>query len=137
MSCRPPSTPALPTTQLAGRPWNKSWEIECVGAPISRKASLHSARREVPNMTEEIDIAGLIKAGGRVAWSAGPVEPTQLLRTLDKQLDRVPRASTLINLSLENTIDAKRLASRMHVVALGGAGTNRRFQEIGALDVLP
>jgi hypothetical protein len=38
---------------------------------------------------------------------------------------------------LENTIDAKRLASRMHVVALGGAGTNRRFQEIGALDVLP
>jgi len=88
-------------------------------------------------MTEEIDIAVLMKAGYRIAWSAGPVEPAQLLRTLDKQLDRVPRASTLLNLSLESTIDAKRLASRMQVVALGGAGTNRRFQDIGALDVLP
>jgi len=88
-------------------------------------------------MTEEIDIAVLMKAGGRIAWSAGPVEPAQLLRTLDKQLDRVPRAATLLNLSLETTIDAKRLASRMQVIGLGGAGTNRRFQDIGALDVLP
>jgi len=88
-------------------------------------------------MTEEIDIAVLMKAGDRIAWSAGPVEPAQLLQTLDRQLDRVPPASTLLNLSLESTIEAKRLASRMQVVALGGAGTNRRFQDIGALDVLP
>jgi hypothetical protein len=88
-------------------------------------------------MAEEIDLAGLIRTGDRVAWSAGPVELAQLLRTLDKQLDRVPRLSILLNLSLENSIDAKRLAARSHVVALCGAGTNRRFQDIGALDVLP
>ena len=34
-------------------------------------------------------------------------------------------------------MDAARLASRATVTALGGAVTNRRFQEIGALDVLP
>jgi acyl-CoA hydrolase len=77
-------------------------------------------------MAEEIDLAGLIRTGDRVAWSAGPVELAQLLRTLDNQLDRVPRFSILLNLSLENSIDAKRLAARSHVVALCGAGTNRR-----------
>jgi acetyl-CoA hydrolase len=88
-------------------------------------------------MTEEIDLAGLIKTGHRVSWSAGPMEPARLLRMLDRQLDRVPRASTLLNLSLQSSIDANRLAARMHVAALGGAVTNRRFQDLGALDILP
>jgi acetyl-CoA hydrolase len=88
-------------------------------------------------MTEAIAFADLIRQGDRIAWSAGPMEPAMLLRALDVQLDRIPRASALLNLSLEHAIDAARLASRMHVIALGGAVTNRRFQDIGALDVLP
>jgi acetyl-CoA hydrolase len=88
-------------------------------------------------MTDEIDLAGLIRPDDRVAWSGGPMEPAGLLGVLDRQLDRVPRACVLLNLSFEQSIDAARLASRMHVVALGGAVTNRRFQDIGALDVLP
>ena len=43
----------------------------------------------------------------------------------------------LLNISLANSIDAARLAARMRITALGGAGTNRRFQDVGALDVLP
>ena len=65
------------------------------------------------------------------------MEPTDLLAVLDRQLDRVPRVSALLNLSLQTTVDAARLASRATVTALGGAVTNRRFQDIGALDVLP
>jgi len=88
-------------------------------------------------MAEELDVAGLLRPGDRLAWSAGPVEPTDLIGVLGRQLDRVPRISVLLNLSLQTTIDAARLASRATVTALGGAVTNRRFQEIGALDVLP
>jgi acyl-CoA hydrolase len=88
-------------------------------------------------MAEEIDLAGLLRPGDRIAWSAGPMEPTDLLAVLDRQLDRVPRVSALLNMSLQTTVDAGRLASRATVTALGGAVTNRRFQEIGALDVLP
>jgi len=88
-------------------------------------------------MAKEIDLAGLLRPGDRLAWSAGPVEPTHLLGVLDRQLDRVPRVSALLNVSFQMAVDAVRLASRASVIALGGAVTNRRFQEIGALDVLP
>jgi len=88
-------------------------------------------------MAEKIDLAGLLRPGDRLAWSAGPVEPTDLLAMLDRQLDRAPRVSVLLNLSFQTTVDAVRLAARATVSALGGAVTNRRFQEIGALDVLP
>ena len=47
------------------------------------------------------------------------------------------RWSALLNVSFQTAVDAARLASRATVTALGGAVTNRRFQEIGALDVLP
>ena len=43
-------------------------------------------------MAEEIDLAGLLRPGDRLAWSAGPMEPTDLLGVLDRQLDRVPRS---------------------------------------------
>jgi acetyl-CoA hydrolase len=88
-------------------------------------------------MPEELDLAALIRPGDRVAWSAGTVEPAALLALLEGQLDRVPQASVLLSISLANHIDAARLAARMQVVALGGAVTNRRFQDLGALDVLP
>jgi acyl-CoA hydrolase len=88
-------------------------------------------------MADPIDLAALIRPDDRVAWSGGPMEPASLLGVLDSQLDRVPRSSALLNISLEQSIDAARLASRMQIVALGGAVTNRRFQDVGALDVLP
>ena len=88
-------------------------------------------------MAEEIDLAGLLRPNDRLAWSAGPVEPVQLLGVLDRQLDRAPQMSVLLNVSYQTAVDAARLASRATVTALGGASTNRRFQEIGALDVLP
>ena len=88
-------------------------------------------------MPDPFDLASLIRAGDRIAWSAATVEPVALLALLDRQLDRVARGSVLLNVSLTKSIDAARLAARMQVTALGGAGTNRRFQEIGALDVLP
>src|SRR4051794_39110012 len=88
-------------------------------------------------MPDRFDLASLIRAGDRVAWSAATVEPVALLAMLERQLDRVARGSVLLNISLANSIDAARLAARMQITALGGAATNLRFQEIGALDVLP
>lgn len=88
-------------------------------------------------MPDQLDLAALIRAGDRIAWSAATVEPTALLTQLERQLDRVAKGSVLLSLSLANSIDAARLAAHMQVIALGGAGTNRRFQDIGALDVLP
>lgn len=69
-----------------------------------------------------------------VWWTDGASQSAGYAR---RQLDRVPRFSVLLNISLEQSIDAARLASRMQIVALGGAVTNRRFQNIGALDALP
>jgi acyl-CoA hydrolase len=88
-------------------------------------------------MPDQVDLAGLICTGDRIAWSAAAVEPVELLARLDRQLDRVAKGSVLLNISLANSIDAARLAARMQITALGGAITNRRFQDIGALDVLP
>ena len=58
-----------------------------------------------------------------------------MLGMLDRQLDCAPPVSVLLNVSFQTAVDAAHLASR--ATALGGAVTNRRFQEIGALDVLP
>ena len=88
-------------------------------------------------MPDQLDLAGLIREGDRIAWSAATVEPVALLGLLDRQLDRVARGSVLLNLSLVDAIDAERLGAHMQLAALGGAGTNRRFQASGALDVLP
>src|SRR5436190_19053377 len=87
-------------------------------------------------MPDQLDLSGLIRAGDRIAWSAGVVEPLALLALLERQLDRVANGSVLLNVSLADAIDAARLAARMQITALGGAATNRRFQAIGALDVL-
>ena len=88
-------------------------------------------------MAEEIDFAVLLRQGDRLAWSAGPVEPTHLLGMLNSRLDYTPPVSVLLNVSFQTAVDAVRLTSRATVTALGGAVTNRRFQALGALDVLP
>jgi acetyl-CoA hydrolase len=89
-------------------------------------------------MSESIDIASVLRPGDTIAWSGGTAEPVTLLAALNAQLERVPAGvSALIGLGLTETLDAARLAGRVRIRALGGAGTNRRFQPLGALDVLP
>jgi acyl-CoA hydrolase len=88
-------------------------------------------------MSEALDFKRIVREGDTVAWAGGTAEPSHSLAQLNAQIDDVPRATVLLNLSLSETIEAARLAKRMHVKALGGAGTNRRFQDAGALDVLP
>lgn len=88
-------------------------------------------------MSEGLDFKRIIREGDTVAWSGGTAEPSYSLGQLNAQIDDVPRATALINLSLTETVDAARFAKRMRIKALGGASTNRRFQDAGALDVLP
>jgi acyl-CoA hydrolase len=88
-------------------------------------------------MSETIDFKRIVREGDTVAWTGGTAEPSHSLGQLDAQIDDLPRATVLLNLSLSNTIDAARFAQRMHIKTLGGAGTNRRFQDAGALDALP
>src|SRR5438552_1372410 len=91
------SAPALRSSHRVGKPWNRNSEIACEAAPISGRASLRFARRDIPTMADSIDLAALIRPDDRVAWSGGPMEPASLLGVLDRQLDRVPRASVLLN----------------------------------------
>lgn len=88
-------------------------------------------------MSEMLDFKRIIREGDTIAWAGGTGEPSHSLAQLNAQIDDVPRATVFINLSLTETVDAARLAKRTHVKALGGAGTNRRFQDADALDVLP
>jgi acetyl-CoA hydrolase len=88
-------------------------------------------------MSETLDFKRIIREGDTIAWAGGTGEPSHSLGQLNAQIEEVPRATALLNLSLTETVDAARFAKRMHVKALGGAGTNRRFQDAGALDVLP
>lgn len=89
-------------------------------------------------MAETLNIAELIQQGDRIAWAGVTLEPLTLLATLEGQLDHLPQQVTaLLNISLTNAIDAERLAARMHITAIGGSVTNKRFGAIGALDILP
>jgi acetyl-CoA hydrolase len=87
-------------------------------------------------MSEAIDFAHLIREGDTIAWSGAAAEPNHLVGLLNAQLDRMPPCSALIGLGMTETLDAARVAGRMRIRALGGAGTSRRFQDVG-LDVLP
>jgi acyl-CoA hydrolase len=89
-------------------------------------------------MTEPLDLAGLIQAGDRIAWSGVALEPLRLLEIFESQLDRVPSGvSTLLNISITNAIDAEALTKALKVVTIGGSVTHRRFQDAGGFDVLP
>ena len=88
-------------------------------------------------MSDTLDFKRIIREGDTIAWAGGTGEPSHSLGQLNAQIDDLPRATALLNLSLTETVDAARFAKRMHVKALGGVGTNRRFQDAGALDVLP
>lgn len=88
-------------------------------------------------MSDAIDFAAFVRPGDSIAWSGAAVEPVELLRQFEAALDHMPPGKVLLNLGLTTSIDATRLAARHKVRALGGAATNRRFQDLGALDVLP
>jgi acyl-CoA hydrolase len=89
-------------------------------------------------MSETPDLAGLLEAGDRIAWSGVALEPLRLLEILEAQLDRVPSGvSAFLNISITEAIDAAALAKAMKVVAIGGSVTNRRYRDAGGLDVLP
>ena len=89
-------------------------------------------------MTDPIDFATLLHEGDRIAWSGVAMEPIELLGRLEAQLDAIPAGtSCLLNIALTDTLDPERLAARMRITALGGSVTNRRFDAIGALEILP
>lgn len=87
-------------------------------------------------MSEAVDFARIIREGDTIAWSGAAAEPGHLVGLLNAQLDRIAQCSALIGLGMTETLDAARTAGRMRIRALGGAGTSRRFQDVG-LDVLP
>lgn len=87
-------------------------------------------------MSDAVDLASLVREGDTIAWTGGAAEPMHLLGLLNAQIDRTPPCDALINLSVTEALDAKRVAGRMRIRALGGTGTNRRFRDVG-MDVLP
>lgn len=88
-------------------------------------------------MSEDIDLAALIREGDTVAWGGAAAEPTALLEALSRAGPRLPQCRGFANLGLTRALDAAAIAGRMRIAALGGSGTNRRFQDAGILDVLP
>ncbi len=88
-------------------------------------------------MHENIDLAPLLREGDCIAWGGAAAEPAALLEALSAALPRAPACTGFANLGTTTVLDPAAVAGRMRIKALGGAGTNRRFQEVGALDVLP
>ena len=88
-------------------------------------------------MSDTLDLAALIRAGDTIAWSGAAAEPVTLMQRLSEALDRIPACTGFASVALTQALDASRLNGRMRVKALGGTGTNRRFADVGALDVLP
>lgn len=87
-------------------------------------------------MSEAFDFSRLVREGDTIAWSGAAAEPGHLVGLLNAQLDRIPPCSALIGVGTTETLEAARVAGRMRMRALGGAGTSRRFQAVG-LDILP
>lgn len=85
---------------------------------------------------ESLDLTQIVRAGDQLAWGNAAAEPIVLLNVLDTQCDRLGGISAFVALSLVESIRTER-AGVIRFVALGGAGTNQRFQKFGALDVLP
>ena len=88
-------------------------------------------------MTDMFDFSTVIREGDHVAWSGAAAEPTGLLAQLSDSLPRLPKCIGFASLSFTTVLDPAQVAGRMRIRALGGAGTNRRFQDQGSLDVLP
>lgn len=91
-----------------------------------------------PKSHDGLLIADLVEPGDTLIWGMGQAEPVALIERLNGEIDQLPeRVKAVLGLTLTETLDAKRFSARVAVRAFGGAGTNRRFQELGNLDVLP
>ena len=88
-------------------------------------------------MSKSIDFAKLIREGDCIAWSGAAVEPVGLLTQLSAALPGLPACTGFASVALTEALDPAHVAGKMRVRALGGTGSNRRFQDVGALDVLP
>lgn len=88
-------------------------------------------------MNDTLDLAALIREGDTITWGSAAAEPVQLLRLFDDAIERMPPASIFIALGMSGLPDPQKVAKRLRVKALGGAGTNRPYQELGVLEVLP
>ena len=86
---------------------------------------------------DTLDLAKLIREGDTISWGGAAAEPSALLEVFNTQIERMPAAAVLLGFSLGEVVDAQRLAARLRLIALGGAGSNRRFHSFGGLDVLP
>lgn len=95
---------------------------------------------EPPNVTDAtaLDLAALIREGDCIGWTGASGEPLTLMALLNDAMDRLPANVTgLSNVGISEALDPARVKGHMRIKALGGTGTNRRFQAVGALDVLP
>ena len=88
-------------------------------------------------MSDTFDFARLIREGDCVAWSGAAAEPTGLVERFSAALPALPRCTGFASVGLTLALDPRQVAGRLRLRALGGTGTNRRFQAVGALDVLP
>ncbi len=90
-----------------------------------------------PNASGHL-IADLVETGDTMLWGMGQAEPLALLQRLDGEIHALPASCrAVLGLTLTETLDARRFSAKVAVRAFGGAGTNRRFQDLGNLDVLP
>ena len=89
--------------------------------------------RELSNL----DFARLIREGDCVAWSGAAAEPVGLVEQFSAALPALPPCTGFASVGVSLALDPVHVAGRLRIRALGGTGTNRRFQEVGALDVLP
>ncbi|MEZ5816854.1 MAG: acetyl-CoA hydrolase/transferase C-terminal domain-containing protein [Hyphomicrobiaceae bacterium] len=91
-----------------------------------------------PSSADSPLIADLVQPGDTLMWGMGQSEPIALLERLNGEIERLPSpCRAILGLTLTRTLDARRFSEKVAVRAFGGAGTNRRFQDLGNLDALP
>lgn len=83
-------------------------------------------------------IADLVRPGDTLLWGAGQAEPLDLIRRLNGEIEQLPDpCHAVLGLTYTDTLDAARFSAKVRVRAFGGAGTTRRFQDLGNFDALP
>lgn len=92
----------------------------------------------IPTPAHGLLIADLMQSGDTLLWGAGQSEPLALIARLNAEIDQFPPACrAILGLTFTETLDAPAFAAKVHIRAFGGAGTTRRFQDLGAFDALP
>jgi acetyl-CoA hydrolase len=84
---------------------------------------------------DDLDFAGLIRAGDMVGWAQATAEPVLLTRLLDRQAGRCPPFRLFFALTFASDFAADH--PNVTVTASGGAGAGRRFFAAGAGGVVP